>query len=79
MASTRRLVTFHGMLTGQGHNATCTVSAVKVTLGGSHESAYVGRKITNVSEMLPEGDYELTANGQKSRVRFRDGFWESAA
>lgn len=79
MASTRKAVAFPGILKGQGHEATCTVSAVQVTLGGTSVSAYTDCSISNVSRALPDGDYELFANGEKSRVRLKAGFWLSAA
>ena len=79
MASTRKLVSFPGVLTGQGQQATCTVSAVQVTLGGTNESAYTDYSVSNVSQMLPDGDYELFANGNKSRVRLKDEAWLSSA
>jgi len=79
MASTRKLVNFPGILTGHGQRATCIVSAVQVTLGGTSVSAYTDYSITNVSRPLPDGDYELFANGEKSRVRLQDGSWLSAA
>jgi hypothetical protein len=79
MASTRKSVSFPGVLTGQGLQATCTVSAVEVTLGGTGESAYTDHSIGNVSKLLPDGDYELLANGEKSQIRLKDGSWLSAA
>jgi hypothetical protein len=79
MASTRKSVSFPGVLTGQGQQATCMVSAVEVTLGGTSESAYIDHSISSVSKMLPEGDYELVANGEKSRIRLKNGSWLSAA
>ena len=79
MASARKSVNFPGVLTGQGQQATCVVSAVEVTLSGTSESAYVDHSISNVSKMLPDGDYELVANGEKSRIRLKNGSWLSAA
>jgi hypothetical protein len=55
------------------------VSAVEVTLGGTSESAYIDHSISSVSKMLPEGEYELVANGEKSRIRLKNGSWLSAA
>lgn len=79
MASTRKSVSFPGVLTGQGQQATCVVSALEVTLGGTNESAYIDYSISSVSKMLPDGDYELVANGEKSRIRLKNGSWLSAA
>ena len=77
MASTKQLVNFPGVLHGQGHVATCTVYATKVTQPGTSESAYTDYNIKDVSKSLPEGGYELLAMGENFQVRLQNGIWLS--
>src|SRR3984893_15014471 len=79
MASTRERVSFPGLLRGQGHEASCTVRATKVTLPGTGHFAYTQYSIENVSKTLPEGEYQLSANGEVSTVRHQNGHWLSAS
>lgn len=79
MASTREKDSFPGILRGQGHEANCTVSATKVTLPGSRFSTYAKLSIKNVSKSLPEGEYQLFANGASFTVRYQNGDWLSAS
>lgn len=78
--STRERVTFPGVLTGQGHTATCTIEADLVTLPGSNAGAYTGYRVEpgSVSEVLPEGIYALFVNGERHQVRYADGQWIAA-
>jgi hypothetical protein len=78
MASTREAVRFEGTVRGQGHEASCTVRATKVTLPGTNEFAYSDYLIEFVSETLPPGKYEVTAGGKTIAVRLENGFWLSA-
>jgi len=76
MASKREIVRLPGILSGQGHEATCTIEAVQVTLPGGGASALARQKIVSVSKTLPEGVYQLSINGgAPSPVRYRDGQW----
>lgn len=79
MASIREPVSFAGMLRGQGHEANCTVRATKVSLPGSSDFTYINYSIEGVSETLPEGEYQITVNGQVIAVRYQNGHWLSAA
>jgi len=79
MASMKERVSFPGILRGQGHEANCTVWATKVTLPGTGQSAYAKYSVENVSKMLPEGEYQLLANGEASAVRYQNGNWLSAS
>ena len=78
MPSKREPVSFSGVLRGQGQEATCTIDAIKVSLLGANVSNYVDFRVRSVSKALPEGVYELTANGEASRVQLRNGFWIAA-
>jgi hypothetical protein len=52
MASTREIVRFAGVLRGQGHEATFTIEAIKVTVPGGGE---MSRSLLNyVGPTLPE-------------------------
>jgi hypothetical protein len=79
MASVRELVRFPGTIRGGAHEATCTISATKVSLPGTSESAYIDYSMKNVSKPLPDGLYEvIPAQGEKFRVRLQNGHWLSA-
>lgn len=78
MTSTKRTVTLQGILTGQGLESTCVVSAVEVTLVGTGQTALAKFKIQGVAKALPEGRYELLCNGEKTMVKLEDGFWLAA-
>jgi hypothetical protein len=79
MASTREPVSFPGILRGGGHEANCTVRAIKVCLPGKPSVfEYVSYSIENVSKPLPDGIYELAAQGKTSAVRNNNGDWVSA-
>jgi hypothetical protein len=77
MASTRRRVSFPGILRGQEQEARCTVTATEVSLPGvaTYRCEY---SITNVSKALPGGEYQLSTNGEVIAVRYQNGAWLSA-
>ena len=80
MASTREPVSFPGILRGGGHEANCTVRAIKVSLPGMPSMfEYVDYSIENVSKPLPDNVYELSANGKTITVRNQNGNWLSAS
>jgi hypothetical protein len=77
-SSFKERVRLHGLLTGQGHEAECTVLAIKVTLRPSGPSAYARYSVQSVTKSLPEGDYKLVvSNGETIPVRYCDGHWLS--
>ena len=79
MASQRECVSFPGVIKGGGQEASCTIYATKVTLSGTSESAYTDYSIHGLSKELPEGNYEVTARGETTRVRFHNGHWLAAS
>jgi hypothetical protein len=80
MASIRERVSFSGILKGAGHEANCTVRAIKVSLPGKPSVfEYVNYSIENVSKPLPDGIYELAAQGKTIAVRNKNGDWISAS
>jgi hypothetical protein len=60
----KRRVNFHGILLGSGRKASCTVSATMVTLRGTKAVRYIDYSIRDESRELPDGQYELVANGE---------------
>ena len=75
MVSEKQPVTLQGVLRGQGKEATCTVSAVKVFLPGTNEFTYTDYDITSVSMQLPDAQYQLTVHGETISVKLENGFW----
>jgi hypothetical protein len=45
---------------------------------GTDVFTYTNYSIRWVSKELPEGAYELNANGENTRVQLRNGFWIAA-
>lgn len=77
MVSMRKPVRFSGVLRGEGHEANCAVSALKVTMPGGAASAYTQFTVNRVESALPDGRYKLTVNGQKILLRHHGGKWIS--
>jgi hypothetical protein len=76
MASTREVIRLAGMLRGQGHEATRTIEAIRVTAPGGGVSALTRQRIVSVSRELPEGIYQLSVSGElPSAVRYSNGHW----
>ena len=75
--SKKERVRFSGVLRGEGKGATCTGHVTKVTNPITGISAYTNYSIENVSEALPDGNYELTTNGETMRVRHKGADWVS--
>lgn len=78
MAAHKERVSFLGVIRGQEQEATCTVDAIKTTLPGAEVSALSNYSIRNVSRPLPDGNYEMTVQGETIRVRLNNGFWLAA-
>jgi len=77
MAATKEFVSFLAILRGQGHEATCTLRALLVTVPGIAPEL-TRLTIVDVSKMLPDGDYQLTVNsGPPMAVRYSGGQWVS--
>ncbi len=80
MASRKERVSFPGILHGGGHEAKCTVRATKVSLPGEASVfEYVDYSVENVTKPLPDGVYQLLAQGKTISLRYRNGSWLSAA
>lgn len=77
MTSPRRMVRFSGTLLGQGEEAACIINAMEVTNPGVGAVAYCRQSIESVSKVLPDGDYQLLANGETVAFHFSNGNWLS--
>jgi hypothetical protein len=74
----KQLVSFPGILRGGRREATCTVLTTQVTLPGNAGVRHTDYSIRNVSLDLPNGQYELLANGETIPVSHRLGSWFAA-
>jgi hypothetical protein len=69
------VVTADGILRGEGHKASCRVSATKVgLLGAPGIFEYTNFSIEKVSKALPAGIYQLSAFGKNYSVRYENGY-----
>jgi hypothetical protein len=73
--SHREIVMMSGWLKGMGHEAECTVSAVKVSLPQLNIWEYVKCDIHLAPEDLPNGVYQVTFEGITMKVKKLDGDW----
>lgn len=73
MTSKKEKVTLSGIIAGQGEQASCSVSAIKVTSGGTF--AYAHYSVERVSKALPPGEYQLIVNGETTPVRYDGRHW----
>lgn len=71
----RKLVTFPGILRGEGQEAECIITATEVILPGTSVSALANYSITKVSKVLTEGRYQLFARGETTNIRHHNGNW----
>ncbi|MGO9438794.1 MAG: hypothetical protein ACLPH3_25850 [Terracidiphilus sp.] len=73
--STCETVMMLGQLRGMGHEAECTVSAVKVSLPLLNTWEYVKCDIFLAPEDLPDGPYKVTFEGRTMKIKKLDGYW----
>ena len=77
MASMKR-VSFPGIVRGEGREATCRIEATRVSLdAAAGVSETTNWSIVDVSESLPDGNYEVFADGKQEHVRRVEGQWLS--
>jgi hypothetical protein len=74
----KQRVSFSGILRGQRFEATCTVFATQVTVPRTRIVRHTDYSIENVSLELPNGRYELLANGESILVIRSSGSWITA-
>ncbi len=58
-----------------GHQAACTVSAIKVSLPQLNIWEYVKCSIQHAPDDLPDGQYEVSFDGREMRLKKLDGGW----
>lgn len=75
MASQREVVTFRGILRGEGQETECTGTAIKVSLPGTNNFEYTKYSITLLDKSLPEGSYTLSVHGKTIPLRYQGGYW----
>lgn len=76
MTSTRERVTMSGVLCGKGEIAKCRVSALRVTLSGTKLHIDCQHAIEWVSQVVPEGNYELSIEGKTIEMRYTKDGWQ---
>ncbi len=82
MGSTKEWVSFSGTLKGITHPglaATCSGHALKVTLMLGGPVGWDRFEIERVSQELPWGWYEFSANGRTDRVELTAGGWHASS
>src|SRR5260370_29559132 len=69
-------IIFSGTIIGEGQRVECEVRATKTTLDGDPpaRSVFSGYTVmeSDVTDKLPDGNYDLLANGERIRFRRRD-------
>jgi hypothetical protein len=68
-------VSFPGVVAGRDCHASCTVSATEVIVPGVR-IYFTAYSISDVSMELPDGEYQLLANGGKIPVTRKNGAWD---
>ena len=71
MTSAIKTIRFEGILHGAGGASTCILQAEQ-TMG---ELDTTNWSIISVSELLPQGDYELLAQRKWMQARYLNGHW----
>jgi hypothetical protein len=75
--SVKEMVFFSGIIVGNGRRVKCEIQATKTTLPGDPPTppAYSDYRIIDSDGVrgLPDGDYELLANGERINVRRKSG------
>jgi hypothetical protein len=64
-----------GRLSGMGREASCTVSAIKVSLPQLDITEFVKCDILLAPQDLPDGPYRVTFDGRTMRIKKLDGYW----
>jgi len=70
----KQTVIFNGTIVGEGQRVECKVRATKTTLDTLPPVFSDYRMMdTDVTDRLPDGEYEMLANGARSRFRRNGG------
>jgi hypothetical protein len=77
--SLKERVFFSGIIVGKGQRVECEIQATKSTLGGVSPSppAFADYRImdSEATRRLPDGDYEVLANGERIKVARKGGYF----
>jgi hypothetical protein len=66
------IVSFRGIIRGNGLEATCIVGGEELVHASGLRALSKLSSIESVTPELPEGEYTLTFNGRSDRVRYKD-------
>jgi hypothetical protein len=75
MASHREVVMLQGKLRGMGREASCILSAIKISSPLTGHPNFTKCDIHQAPDDLPDGRYEVTFGGQTAKVKNGNGFW----
>jgi hypothetical protein len=77
--SVKEKVFFSGIIVGNGQRVECEIQATKSTLSGipSSPPAFADYRImdSEATRRLPDGDYEVLANGERIKVLRKGGYF----
>ena len=77
--SVKETVFFSGIIVGNGQRVECEIQATKSTLSGipSSPPAFADYRImdSEATRRLPDGDYEVLANGERIKVLRKGGYF----
>ena len=77
--SVKETVFFRGIIVGNGQRVECEIQAKKSTLGGVPPSpaAFSDYRVmdSEATRRLPDGDYEVLANGERIKVLRKGGYF----
>jgi len=73
--SMREAVITSGQLSGMGHETSCTISAIRISLPQLNISEFVKCDILLAPLDLPDGPYQVTFEGRTMKIKKLDGDW----
>jgi hypothetical protein len=77
--SVKETVFFSGIIVGKSQRIECEIQAKKSTLGGvsPFPPAFSDYRImdSEATRRLPDGDYEVLANGERIKVQRKSGYF----
>lgn len=71
----REIVTLMAKLKGMGHEAPCTVSAVRLSLPEFRISQFVRCDVLRAPSDLPDGEYSVSLGSHNMLVQKENGVW----
>lgn len=73
--SSRETITLLAKLKGMGREASCMVSAIKLSLPDFNIAQFVGCDVIQAPSDLPDGEYTVNIGDRKIFVEKRNGVW----